>query len=242
MSSSEAVKAGLRGKALKICHYYRDLLWESAEKCYVLNAGFLDDLVLEDPSLSSGYDGVYSFEGEASIMEESGANNDTGVVADAKDDHVSNSNIGGNDLNEQVITDVQDLKLTEDGDHSNIDSEQRLILSVEDVDTLLDKCLLQALHTTVKDKDLLMPGMPQYPLYLVSISLSSGSFVPANWRRQPTRGDNFRTTFVNQFIKSVLRNNCKHFSVASNFSKYEELAAKWIQKGYTCTIRFSWGL
>lgn len=27
MSSSEAVKAGLRGKALKICHYYRDLLW-----------------------------------------------------------------------------------------------------------------------------------------------------------------------------------------------------------------------
>ncbi|KAK1368058.1 hypothetical protein POM88_034150 [Heracleum sosnowskyi] len=48
-------------------------------------------------------------------------------------------------------------------------------------------------------------SVPQYPLYLVSISLSSGSFVPANWRRQPTGGDNFRTTFVNQFTKSVLR-------------------------------------
>lgn len=27
MSSTEALKAGLRGKALKIAHYYRDLLW-----------------------------------------------------------------------------------------------------------------------------------------------------------------------------------------------------------------------
>ncbi|KAK1356027.1 hypothetical protein POM88_049283 [Heracleum sosnowskyi] len=31
-------------------------------------------------------------------------------------------------------------------------------------------------------------------------------------------------------------------SPCSDFSKYEELAAKWIQKGYTCTIRFSWEL
>ena len=28
MSSTEALKAGLRGKALKITHYYRDLLWQ----------------------------------------------------------------------------------------------------------------------------------------------------------------------------------------------------------------------
>lgn len=114
--------------------------------------------MLEDPSLSSGCQGAYSYEGEASIMEESGANNNMGVVADAKDDRVSNSNIVENDLAEQVIADVQDLKLAEDGDQSNADPEQRLILSVEDVDTLLDKCLLQALHTTVKDKDLPMPG------------------------------------------------------------------------------------
>lgn len=28
MSSSEALKAGLRGKALRIAHYYRDFLWQ----------------------------------------------------------------------------------------------------------------------------------------------------------------------------------------------------------------------
>lgn len=27
MSSAEALKAGLRGKALRITHYYRDFLW-----------------------------------------------------------------------------------------------------------------------------------------------------------------------------------------------------------------------
>lgn len=113
--------------------------------------------MLEDPSLSSGCQGAHSYEGEVSIMEESGAN-ETGVVTDAKDDHVSNSNIAENDLNEQVIANVQDLKIMEDGGQSNADPEQPLILSVEDVDTLLDKCLLQALHTTVKDKDLPLPG------------------------------------------------------------------------------------
>ncbi|WOG84533.1 hypothetical protein DCAR_0103717 [Daucus carota subsp. sativus] len=158
MSSSEAVKAGLRGKALKICHYYRDLLWESAEKCYIPNGGFLDDVVLEDPSISFGGQGASSNEGEASITEESGTNNDIGVVAGVQDDLVSDSNIVENVLDEQVIADVQDLKLTEDGGQSNADGEQRVTLSVEEVDTLLDKCLLQALHTTVKDKDLPMPG------------------------------------------------------------------------------------
>jgi translation initiation factor 2D len=28
MSSTEALKAGLRGKALRIAHYYRDMLWQ----------------------------------------------------------------------------------------------------------------------------------------------------------------------------------------------------------------------
>lgn len=28
MSSAEALKAGLRGKALRITHHYRDLLWQ----------------------------------------------------------------------------------------------------------------------------------------------------------------------------------------------------------------------
>ncbi|PRQ22424.1 putative PUA-like domain-containing protein [Rosa chinensis] len=53
MSCTEALKAGLRGKALKIAHYYGDLLWESVEGPYVPNAGFLEDAVFEDPTLSS---------------------------------------------------------------------------------------------------------------------------------------------------------------------------------------------
>jgi translation initiation factor 2D len=28
MSDTEALKAGLRGKALRIAHYYKDLLWQ----------------------------------------------------------------------------------------------------------------------------------------------------------------------------------------------------------------------
>ncbi|KAH7568405.1 hypothetical protein JRO89_XS07G0294000 [Xanthoceras sorbifolium] len=32
MSSAEAVKAGLRGKALRITHYYRDLLWQGISR------------------------------------------------------------------------------------------------------------------------------------------------------------------------------------------------------------------
>jgi translation initiation factor 2D len=28
MSSAQAMKAGLRGKALRILHYYRDFLWQ----------------------------------------------------------------------------------------------------------------------------------------------------------------------------------------------------------------------
>ncbi len=33
-----------------------------------------------------------------------------------------------------------------------------LVLTIEEMDALLDKCLLEALHVTVKDKDLPMPG------------------------------------------------------------------------------------
>ena len=140
------------------CSGFFFLSRESAEKCYIPNGGFLDDVVLEDPSISFGGQGASSNEGEASITEESGTNNDIGVVAGVQDDLVSDSNIVENVLDEQVIADVQDLKLTEDGGQSNADGEQRVTLSVEEVDTLLDKCLLQALHTTVKDKDLPMPG------------------------------------------------------------------------------------
>lgn len=36
MSSTEALKAGLRGKALRIVHYYRDMLWQ----VYCIRTGY----------------------------------------------------------------------------------------------------------------------------------------------------------------------------------------------------------
>lgn len=36
MSSEEALKAGLRGKALRITHYYRDFLWYMRCACFFL--------------------------------------------------------------------------------------------------------------------------------------------------------------------------------------------------------------
>lgn len=36
VSSSEALKAGLRGKALRITHYYHDSLWQVSNK---INSG-----------------------------------------------------------------------------------------------------------------------------------------------------------------------------------------------------------
>lgn len=80
LSSAEAIKAHLRGKALHVMHYYRDMLWETAEGRYVPNAGFLKDIVVEDPALMGALlDPVAAIDStaqgsEASISEESCSN------------------------------------------------------------------------------------------------------------------------------------------------------------------------
>lgn len=163
-SSSEALKAGLRGKALKICHYYRDTLWESAENCHVPNAGFLEDVVFEDPapSLSS----------RASDSSEVGPSVDPGNVTSNEDmgemvdveaaslgvGHPSTTRSDGADeITAQLTNDLSELKVAETSvDESN--TEVQHSSSVEEVDALLNKCLLQALHTTLKEKDLPIPG------------------------------------------------------------------------------------
>lgn len=134
------------------------------------NAGFLDDVVFGDPSLlSASYQNPDSYEGETSIDEENGINNknsaeEAGVVTDADSvlAHVSELPDVGKDVARQVANDVHDLKITENVDQSTAadqsNAEDQHILSAEELDALLDKCLLQALHTTVKDKDLPMSG------------------------------------------------------------------------------------
>ncbi|CAK9139199.1 unnamed protein product [Ilex paraguariensis] len=165
MSSTEALKAGLRGKALRITHYYRDSLWESADGSYVPNAGFLKDAVFEDPFLSSTSQNSETCEGDASVAQENCLNNEevgkgidiTDVRSDSDPVSVTHTDVEKENA-EQIITDMGELKVIGNvsTDESNIDDQHSL--SIEDVNALLDKCLLQSLHTTVKDKDLPMPG------------------------------------------------------------------------------------
>ncbi|KAK6116717.1 hypothetical protein DH2020_049537 [Rehmannia glutinosa] len=165
MSSTEALNAGLRGKALRISHYYRDTLWELAENCYVPNAGFFEDAVFEDPALFSAGQASGSCEDGFSVGQTDAINNEYMGGASAADgiplipdSAATEDPIVKNEASEQITTAMVDLQVTENasGIESNVDDQNPL--SVEDVDVLLDKCLLQALHTTVKDKDLPMPG------------------------------------------------------------------------------------
>ncbi|PIA55252.1 hypothetical protein AQUCO_00800166v1 [Aquilegia coerulea] len=164
MSSSEALKAGLRGKALRITHYYRDSLWDSVEGHLVPNGGFYEDVVLEDPALSSGCLTPDSC-GDMCSTTSSHQNGMAGEVADVGNVHQEQSldttpHIDiKKDIPEDVISDTSGLKLTGDAcvEAGNGEKEMHDLSSTE-VDALLDKCLLQALHTTLKDKDLPIPG------------------------------------------------------------------------------------
>ncbi|KAK9270510.1 hypothetical protein L1049_026091 [Liquidambar formosana] len=162
MSSTEALKAGLRGKALRITHYYRDSLWESVEGHHVPNSGFLEDVVFEDPSLSSSFQASDLCGGiNVSSDQQNGINDKEEDHIDVHSEHdpASTAHIDVvNDVAEEIITDLGELKVMDcvSSEKSNFDNQHTL--STEDVDVLLDKCLLQALHTTVIDRDLPVPG------------------------------------------------------------------------------------
>lgn len=113
------------------------------------NAGFLEDVVFGDPSLSTT-DATSDHENNADSQELEVAN----AIIDDLDDSSSNINIS-----QQVITDLDNLKVTENVESDKgTAAEDQNTLSVEDVDALLDKCLLQAFYTTMKDKDLPIAG------------------------------------------------------------------------------------
>ncbi|XP_022767929.1 eukaryotic translation initiation factor 2D isoform X2 [Durio zibethinus] len=164
MSSDEALKAGLRGKALRIMHYYRDLLWESVEGHYVPNAGFLEDVVFEDPLFLASNQPSDSFEGDThgSDAQQSHINNENigesvnvnDVIAETSAASIQNDSVNAA---KEITLDACDLKSTDNDAAAKSDIEL-YSLSIEDVDSHLDRCLLQALHTTVKDKDLPIPG------------------------------------------------------------------------------------
>ncbi|CAI0459109.1 unnamed protein product [Linum tenue] len=165
LSSTEAMKAGLRGKDLRITHYYRDSLRESVDGHFVPNAGFLEDIVIEDLAASlvaQDSDSAEGLDRHSPHDEQDGKTTDEveklAVANDAMDHLPSSSTEASKSQVEQLNVEVGNLKVSDNvGDESAAEEEQHT-LSAEEVDSLLDNCLLQALHTTVKDKDLSMPG------------------------------------------------------------------------------------
>ncbi|KAL0326446.1 UNVERIFIED_CONTAM: Eukaryotic translation initiation factor 2D [Sesamum radiatum] len=205
MSSTEALKAGLRGKALRISHYYLDTLWYKQQGLHLSNL-FSIRRIPDMDSLDNRFSylclySVIYFPGNQlkivmSQMLDSwkmlylrtlllcSASQASDLCQDdssaGQTNAISNEHIGDSssadgtpsipysasveytgatdEVSEQITTAMVDLQVVEDaaGIESNVDDQH--LLSVEDVDALLDKCLLQALHTTVKDKDLPMPG------------------------------------------------------------------------------------
>ncbi|KAF6142217.1 hypothetical protein GIB67_037135 [Kingdonia uniflora] len=154
MTSAEAVKAGLRGKALLISHCYKDFLWESAEGHYVPNAGFLEDMVLDDPALDSQRDPSNYLANDHQNGVTTGQEGEFPEVANAHSEDLEK-----NGLPEGIISDLSGLNVEVNGSVEELNGEkEQHALSTDEVDSLLDTCLLQALHTTVKDKDLPMPG------------------------------------------------------------------------------------
>lgn len=138
---------------------------ESAEGCYVPNAGFFEDVVFEDPSwLQASCDSDSTdVAGDTSGDQQSNPKSDEVVesvdVNELQHDSTSGlmpSNNGEKDAATGVTEGVSDLKLSDTV--SGNDPNDQQTLSTADIDSLLDKCLLQALHTTVKDKDLPLPG------------------------------------------------------------------------------------
>lgn len=138
---------------------------ELAENCYVPNAGFLEDVVFEDPALFSAGQASDSCEDDFSVGQMNAINNDYMGNASAADGASSVLDSAPkeeltvtNEVSEQITTAMVDLQVVENASGSESIVDDQYPLSVEDVDLLLDKCLLQALHTTVKDTDLPLPG------------------------------------------------------------------------------------
>ncbi|KAL8143319.1 hypothetical protein V2J09_016351 [Rumex salicifolius] len=142
MSSHQALQAGLRGKALRIGISRRSLV-------------YLDPSL---PSSASDYCEVDPSNEQqsdlgAAVLSELDLSDHFQAVSD-----VSSADKG--DMSEQLASKMSDLKASDDTsiEDSYAEADNKKSLSASDVDRLLDQCLLQALHTTIKDKDLPMPG------------------------------------------------------------------------------------
>ena len=83
--------------------------------------------------------------------EKSRTNEGIGLTSqETSDESSSKSNV------ESLVTEIGNAKIDDGSMEEDLPTETPM--TVEEVDALLDTCMLQALHTTVKEKDLPMPG------------------------------------------------------------------------------------
>ncbi|KAK4788469.1 hypothetical protein SAY86_019788 [Trapa natans] len=224
MTTTDAVKAGLRGKALRISHHYGDLLWQSVEGSFVPNAGFLQDVVLEDPA--------FLLSCEASNMDISEQKNDvqneivesiTDVTLNSVENVVEGEGASKDGVH-QVTTDVSHLNITDDISSQGLNAKDINNVKAEDVDTLLDKCLLQALHRTVKDKDLPMPGSTLWSTHVlpcrpsgVTLDIKKSSYKKLSKWLQTNAASGLISVKEDKYTKEVVlvgvnRNNAEYTS------------------------------
>lgn len=124
----------------------------------------MEDAVFEDPSFlalnqssDSSEGATHGFDAQQSDINNENIEESVDVNDVASETFADSTQSDSRNTANEIRTDVSDLKSTDNVGAAKSDIELHS-LSIEDVDSHLDRCLLQALHTTVKDKDLPMPG------------------------------------------------------------------------------------
>lgn len=136
---------------------------ESAENCYVPNAGFLEDVVLEDPSSVAAPEESDSYTQETCALEEQDDEHNVhpdlvvgSELQSENDDQFQNTD--KIETSKVMEEEVSSLSIADSLPAGPSDEKEQRSLSSEEIDALLDKCLLQALHTSVMEIDLPISG------------------------------------------------------------------------------------
>lgn len=119
--------------------------------------------MFEDPAFLSSRQESTACEGpsEVSNDQEDGAEDEdmTESVNEMNPDSIQMRKMDGStESSDKLVADIGTLTVADDVSTEGSNVEDQHNFTSADVDALLDKCLLQALHTTIKDKDLPMPG------------------------------------------------------------------------------------
>eukprot|EP00899_Mesostigma_viride_P015883 jgi/Mesvir1/24296/Mv10990-RA.2 len=177
LSSAAAMASGMRGKVLKVVHYYGDKLWESAPGKPVPNAGFLADRVTAIDGRK--YEDVDALDFDAEGGED-GA--EEGAHAAAEGEDCPGSAVGGADegrvatsgesaAEAGLAAELGDMRVadesnnhgqggaeTEEAEEADAGASAPASLSPAEMDQLVESCFLQALHKSVKDGDMPILG------------------------------------------------------------------------------------